>query len=46
MEGMVVAIEIILTIPGLGGIRLEDNYLITRDQAERLTNAPIKAIVT
>lgn len=46
VEGMVVAIEIIFTIPGLGGIRLEDNYLITREQTERLTKAPIKAVVT
>lgn len=46
LEGMTVAIEIIFTVPGLGGVRLEDNYLITIDQPERLTKAPITATVT
>ena len=43
--GMVVAAEIIFTIPGLGGVRLEDNYVITADQPEKLTRAPIVATV-
>ena len=43
--GMVVAAEIILTVPGLGGVRLEDNYIITTDQPERITHAPITPTV-
>ena len=43
--GMVVAAEIIFTVPGLGGVRLEDNYVITANQPERLTRAPIVATV-
>jgi Xaa-Pro aminopeptidase len=43
--GAVVAIEIIITVPGLGGVRLEDNYVITPGQPERLTKAPIQVEV-
>jgi len=46
LRGMTAAIEIIFTIPGLGGVRLEDDYLITMNQPERLTKAPITATVT
>lgn len=46
VRGMTVAIEIIFTVPGLGGVRLEDDYLITKNQPERLTKAPITGTVT
>ena len=36
-DGDVVTVEPGLYIPGFGGMRLEDDYLITRDGAERLT---------
>jgi Xaa-Pro aminopeptidase len=41
MKGMIFAIEIIFTVPGVGGVRLEDDYLITGGKAERLTKAPL-----
>jgi Xaa-Pro aminopeptidase len=44
-EGMTIAVEIVFTVPGLGGIRLEDDYLITTKQPEQLTKAPIMAIL-
>ena len=40
--GMVIALEIIYTIPGLGGMRLEDNYIVTKDAPELLTHAPLR----
>jgi len=45
VKGMTVAMEIIFTVPGLGGVRLEDDYLITTD-SERLTKAPLAPTVT
>lgn len=42
---MAVAIEIIFTVPGLGGVRLEDDYIVTAGGSERLTHAPIQAEV-
>ena len=44
-EGMTVAIEVIFTVPGLGGMHLEDDYIITVDRPERLTHAPTVATV-
>jgi len=41
LKGMVFAIEIVFTVPGVGGVRLEDDYLITAGKAERLTKAPL-----
>jgi Xaa-Pro aminopeptidase len=46
LKGMVFAIEIIFTVPGVGGVRLEDDYLITGGRADRLTKAPITPSVT
>ncbi len=37
-QGDVVTIEPGVYIPGIGGMRLEDDYLITEDGAERLTS--------
>jgi len=42
-KGMTIAIEIIFTVPDLGGVRLEDDYIITMNKPERLTKAPITA---
>ncbi len=33
--------EVIITVPGLGGFRLEDSYLVRADGAEKLTQAPM-----
>ena len=38
--GMVVTVEPGLYVPGLGGFRHSDTFLITRDGARRLTNFP------
>ena len=38
--GMVVTIEPGLYIPGWGGLRIEDNYMVTKDGAIRLTTLP------
>ena len=40
MEGMVLAIEPGTYFPGGGGLRLEDNFLITADGAEKLCRYP------
>lgn len=37
--GMVVTIEPGVYLPGVGGVRIEDDYLITSDGAERMTTA-------
>jgi len=37
-EGDVVALEPGLYVPGIGGVRCEDNFLVTRDGPERLTD--------
>jgi Xaa-Pro aminopeptidase len=39
-EGMVMAIEPGIYWPGGGGLRVEDNYLITADGSEKLSRAP------
>lgn len=36
-ENMVVTIEPGIYVPGIGGVRLEDEYLITKEGAEKLT---------
>ena len=38
--GMIVTIEPGIYVPGVGGIRIEDDVLITADGAERLTTLP------
>jgi Xaa-Pro dipeptidase len=37
-EGDVIALEPGLYVPGIGGVRCEDNYLVTRDGLERLSD--------
>jgi Xaa-Pro aminopeptidase len=39
-EGMVLAIEPAIYWPGGGGLRLEDNFLVTADGSERLSGYP------
>jgi Xaa-Pro aminopeptidase len=39
-EGMVIAIEPGTYFPGGGGLRLEDNFLVTADGAEQLCRYP------
>jgi Xaa-Pro aminopeptidase len=39
-EGMVMAVEPGIYWPGGGGLRVEDNYLITADGSEKLSRAP------
>ena len=39
-EGMVLAIEPGIYWPGGGGLRVEDNFLVTKDGAEKLSRFP------
>ena len=39
--GMVAAMEIIFTVPGVGGIRLEDAYIVGAEQPENMNRAPM-----
>ncbi|MFB1050285.1 M24 family metallopeptidase [Paraliobacillus sp. JSM ZJ581] len=39
-EGMIYTIEPGIYIPGLGGVRIEDDVLITKDECETLTKFP------
>ena len=39
--GMVAAMEVIITVPGLGGFRLEDSYIVRSGGSEKLTHAPM-----
>ena len=39
--GMVAAMEVIITVPGVGGFRLEDAYIVEKDGAEKLNHAPM-----
>ncbi len=41
MAGMTVAMEVIFTVPGLGGVRLEDSCVVGRDASERLNQSPM-----
>lgn len=41
-EGMVMAVEIGVYIPGIGGVRMEDDYLITESASRLLSNCPWK----
>lgn len=44
-EGTVITLEPGIYVPGLGGIRIEDDFLITRDGCEALTHADRELIV-
>ncbi len=43
--GMVVTVEPGVYLPGWGGVRLEDDYLITRDEPIRLSTLPLEFVV-
>lgn len=40
-ENMVIVLEPILSVPGLGGVKIEDAVLITRKGPERLSTLPV-----
>lgn len=39
-EGVVVTLEPGIYVPGLGGVRIEDDFLLIKDGCEQLTHAP------
>lgn len=43
--GMVITIEPGIYLPGIGGVRLEDTFLITHDGHENLTRRPISPLL-
>lgn len=44
-EGTVITLEPGIYVPGLGGVRIEDDFLITRDGCEALTHAERELII-
>jgi Xaa-Pro aminopeptidase len=44
--GQVITLEPGVYLPGWGGVRLEDDFLITPDGCERLTTLPQEMVVT
>ncbi len=46
LAGMVVTVEPGIYIPGLGGVRIEDDVLVTKDGRSVLTHSPKQLIIT